>query len=164
MCAGTIFRCYVCSHRAVPSISYPFLTTSLPSEIFTSAIIFGLFGALVGIIYAKTVLKLKGLVHDFFHAPHDDHDHEKEEHVKDDAGLDQEKTPLIVKSKAAEEKNNEAKANQPEPPVHKKVMESLHKFVCCVIPYEPHRAAAAGVVAGILSGGIGILFPQGKTV
>lgn len=45
---------------------YPFLNESLPSEIFTSAIIFGLFGGAVGILYAKAVMNLKHNIHEMF--------------------------------------------------------------------------------------------------
>lgn len=45
---------------------YPFLNETLPSEIFTSAIIFGLFGGAVGIMYAKSVMKLKHNIHEMF--------------------------------------------------------------------------------------------------
>ena len=47
--------------------NYPFLTDSLPSTIFWHAIIFGIYGAAVGIGYAKAVLKLKDWVHGIFH-------------------------------------------------------------------------------------------------
>jgi H+/Cl- antiporter ClcA len=47
--------------------SYPFLTATLPSEIFTSAIVYGLWGAAMGIVYAVGCKKLKGLVHELFH-------------------------------------------------------------------------------------------------
>ena len=125
----------------------------MPSEIFTSAVLFGLFGALVGIFYATTVLKLKGLVHDFFHAPHDDH-HDKGGHGKEQDVAAAEKTPLISKE--------ETKDPKPplQPPLHKKMAAGLHKYICCVIPYEPHRALAAGIVAGATAGGIGMFFPQ----
>lgn len=138
--------------------SYPFLTTSLPSEIFTSAIFFGLFGALVGIFYAKTVLKLKGLVHDFFHAPHDGH-LEKTDPVKEEVSPAAEETPLI--SKGATENGDGTKSKTPaEPALPQKIAKRFQKYICCVIPYEPHRALAAGIVAGAMAGGIGMFFPQ----
>lgn len=135
--------------------SYPFLTTSLPSEIFSSAILFGLFGALLGIFYAKTVLKLKGLVHDWFHAPHEDHGDKHDDAL---AKEPQETTPLVAK--VVEPETVKTPENATEPPFHKKIIKRVHKWFCCVIPYEPHRALVSGVVAGAISGGIGMLFPQ----
>lgn len=137
--------------------SYPFLSTSLPSEIFSSAIIFGLFGAAVGTIYAKTVLQLKGWVHDFFHAPHDDHHDTKEDHGKGEEAQSAEKTPLIAKPDAALDeklKDNDA------PSLGHKISKGFERYLCCVIPYEPHRALAAGVVAGAMAGVIGMFFPH----
>lgn len=52
---------------------YPFLNESLPSEIFTSAIVFGLFGGGVGMIYTKVVLYLKHRVHEMSHGVDTDH-------------------------------------------------------------------------------------------
>jgi hypothetical protein len=128
--------------------------------------LFGLFGALVGTFYATTVLKLKGWVHDFFHAPHDDHhekgEHGDGEHAKEGHGPDAEKTPLIPKGDAAKETAGKSKLN-PEPPLHQRLSKKVQKYICCVIPYEPHRALVAGVVAGGMAGGIGMFFPQVST-
>ncbi|CAB9510153.1 chloride channel [Seminavis robusta] len=143
--------------------NYPFLTTSLPSEIFSSAIVFGLFGAFVGTIYARSVLKLKGLVHDFFHEHHDDHGNAAhDEHTfnqPDGKGNSvphhDEKTPLM--------NGNTVKTTKSAPPtlaLHRRIAEKAQKYFCCVIPHEPTRAAAAGVVAGAMVGVICMFVPH----
>jgi H+/Cl- antiporter ClcA len=137
--------------------SYPFLTASLPSEIFTSAVFYGFFGAAVGIIYAKGVVVLKTLVHDLFHATHDDHDDasvEPAHSVGADVGDLSEVIPLVGKNKAG--KANAAASKSPNPGV----MTSLRKYLCCVIPSEPNRAAVAGTLAGAIVGIIGIYVPH----
>lgn len=45
---------------------YPFLNTTLPSSIFHNAIVFGVFGGVIGIVYAKAVLVIKAKAHDTF--------------------------------------------------------------------------------------------------
>lgn len=132
------------------------MTTTLPSEIFTSAIVFGLFGAALGTFYARIVLFLKGLVHDFFHAPHDEHDGDGGRNGEA-AATPEESTPLVAK-----ELSGEATKKQPPPgpPLHERIMRSLRKYVCCIIPHEPSRAAAAGAVSGALVGIICIFIPH----
>ena len=46
---------------------YPFLTNTLPSVIFSNAIIIGIVGGGLGVVYAKGVMNIKGYVHDMFH-------------------------------------------------------------------------------------------------
>jgi hypothetical protein len=45
-------------------------------------------------------------------------------------------------------------------PFHLRIVESVKKCACCVIPHEPTRAAVAGVVAGGLCGLVGMFFPH----
>lgn len=130
--------------------SYPFLSPNLPSNIFGNAIVYGLFGAMIGIIYTKVVLKGKAVVHDLFHASHD-----KEESKNATlSGLLPEKTPLIVTPQ-------DAKGNVGNGASHRvaSMRAQAQKLFCCVIPQEKYRAAAAGVVAGIVVGVIGMFVP-----
>ena len=131
---------------------YPFLTSTLPSEIFTNAMFYGLYGAAIGIIYAWSCLKLKAFVHDLFHAPHhhDDHDHiEKEDEATDEDGHFHENIPLVAKK-------HKKKALVPKPTL----AEKIKAFGCIFIKEEPYRAALAGTVAGALVGIISIFVPH----
>lgn len=159
--------CY-CTHREILclEISYPFLTTSLPSEIFTSAVVFGIFGALVGTLYLKTVLQLKHWVHDIFHV-HDDHgetdegsaDAEKRASVEihDTEG---EVTPLLVIANIKNKKRVSQASPPAEPRFHERIAKFVQHYFCCVIPHEPSRAAASGVIAGGLVGVICMFVPH----
>jgi len=123
--------------------------------------VFGLFGALVGTLYAKGVLQLKDLVHGFFHAPHDSHGEEGDTNDNpqtEDSTPGPEETPLLAKTNAANMKH--FKAAPAELPLHKKILAAAKTSFCCVIPYEPYRAAASGVVAGALCGVIGMFLPH----
>lgn len=133
---------------------YPFLTATLPSAIFTGAIVYGFFGAAVGVIYAKSCKALKGWVHDLFHAPHDDHAHDHgSSHDDDDEGSEEEDVgenkPLIGQKKPREPTSKQ-----------KGVVACLKSYFCLVIPHEPTRAAVSGVVAGAMVGFIGLFLPH----
>lgn len=138
---------------------YPFLTATLPSEIFSSAIVFGLFGALVGVWYANGVKKLKGLVHDWFHKPHnhDDHesafDHKTQEasHEVDGLGCG-EKKPLLGHT---EQQNSIINKRQ-----EVGLITRWKYRLRCVIPNEVYRSAVAGSLAGAIVGVIGMFVPH----
>jgi len=138
---------------------YPFLTATLPSEIFTSAIAYGFFGAFVGVCYAQGCKKLKGLVHDWFHAPHDHDgpepspgDKQSQFESNEDGGMG-EKKPLLGHKLLEIEKSSVS--DQAVGPAHR-----LKGCFCLVIAHEPYRAAAAGALAGALVGVIGIFVPH----
>lgn len=57
---------------------YPFLNETLPNDIYWVVIMYGFVGSIIGVIYAKGLLFLKHWVHDWFHAPHDDHHNHKD--------------------------------------------------------------------------------------
>ncbi len=132
---------------------YPFLSESLPSNIFWVVIIYGIVGSFVGVIYAEGLLWLKHWVHDWFHAPHDDHhdDHDLKLEPHHNVG---ESMPLVVGS------------GNGMTHMHSKPKES-----CCTwmqkgvqrffgIEHEPTRAAVAGVLAGIIVGFNCMLLPH----
>ena len=123
--------------------SYPFLTSTLPSSIFTHAIVYGLFGAAVGILYAIAVIKLKTNVHDWFHASHDHHDPVPEKEAVEVLKGD-EMSPLL----GAPRKRTDSFT-----PV-------FERLSFCVIKHEPYRAAVAGMCAGAIAGTIGIFVPH----
>ena len=140
---------------------YPFLTSSLPSEIFTSAVVYGFYGAAIGIIYVKVVKKCKTWVHDWFHKPKEDpteafpnfsHPSEVE---NDEFG-----------ENAALLSSVDSGVAKPPPVVRKtaysvdSLLSTLKKYICFVIPDEPSRAAVAGCLAGALVGAIGIFVPH----
>jgi len=146
----------MCSHNDVTGYySYPFLTTSLPSSIFTSAIVYGIYGCLIGIVYTHGTKFLKLWVHDWFHAPHDDHHghgHAEPEHHEKDLAVGDgsaESIPLVAKKKKIIAKRQ---------PVT--LTGCLKAYFCLVIRDEAKRAAVAGIVAGALVGVVGIFLPH----
>ena len=129
---------------------YPFLNSSLPSEIFTNAIFYGLFGAGLGIFYIKVVLYLKHFVHDMFHEHHDDHDDDvHEEHPRSDLKPEEE-VPLV-------NQHSDFKTKMQQPPSAMKRLKSLISFV---IPHEPTRAGISGALAGLAVGVTGMFIPH----
>ena len=123
--------------------TYPFITSSLPSHIFYIAVIYGAVGCIVGLMYSEGVLWLKHWVHEWFHVHHDDHDHE--DHGDENAHSHGEIEPLVGESK----------------PAIKKKKFSLSACIGNIfgIPYEPYRAAVAGVLVGIITGVICMYLP-----
>jgi H+/Cl- antiporter ClcA len=147
---------------------YPFLTDTLPSSIFWHAVIFGLYGAFVGIGYAKIVLKLKGWVHDIFHGHGDEHESSRADKaekealpetpstiytsVDEESGLHQESTPLVGKTSQS--------ASQSDQGVLEGLGDLTKRLLSFNIAYEPRRAAVSGAVAGFLVGVTGMFLPH----
>jgi H+/Cl- antiporter ClcA len=140
--------------------SYPFLTTALPSSIFSSAVIYGLYGCVVGIGYSHGSKLLKVWVHDWFHEPHDDHGHDDEDdddqHHHDGKEIEvgngsAEYSPLVSQKFKKTGKKRQAKAS---------CVGCLKAYFCPVIPDEGMRAAVAGVLAGAICGVVGIFVPH----
>lgn len=139
--------------------NYPFLSATLPSHVFTTAIIYGLLGSCLGITYAESVLYLKNFVHDLFKT-HSHHHHDKKEgdddHYNDGEetersnghigiGYGEETIPLVVHYDA------KFKAQSTEG-----IFERFGSFSRNVfsfgIRHEPTRAAVAGTLAGLVVG------------
>jgi len=138
--------------------NYPFLTATLPSHIFTTAIVYGLVGSGIGIVYAEVVMFLKHLVHDLFHAPHG-HDHEEEEGDSEEEADKKkkqvseghqngtgEKIPLVVHTDA---KHYEAHRSED---IFERIGAVTKKILSCQIKHEPTRAAVSGTLAGLVVG------------
>jgi H+/Cl- antiporter ClcA len=147
--------------------NYPFLTTTLPSRIFTTAIIYGVLGCGLGITYAEGVMYVKRVVHNFFHYHHHNHHHEKKE--KDDARADggdeaernnghehaltargEEAIPLVVHS--------DLKAHRTDD-FFQRFGSNFNKVFSFGIKHEPTRAAVTGTVAGFIVGVICMFVP-----
>jgi H+/Cl- antiporter ClcA len=128
--------------------SYPFLSASLPSEIFTSAIVYGMYGALVGLLYGKGALLFKGYVHEFFQAPS-----KHIQHITDFSSSKGEETPLMVSSR---KKRKKRRPPTPQPTWRERVF----GFGCIFIKDEKTRAGLAGFVAGALVGLVGMYLPH----
>lgn len=140
---------------------YPFLNSSLPSSIFTCAIFYGLYGLVVGVLYAKGAKICKNAVHDWFHVPHSE---ENDVIDNDDAAVSTvpTSTDLSIDRGSAESmplishKSKKKRKHREKP----SLMKCLKMYFCLVIRDEPKRAAAAGAVAGALVGIIAILLPH----
>jgi H+/Cl- antiporter ClcA len=136
--------------------SYPFLSSSLPSSIFTCAIVYGLYGCAVGVLYTHATKFIKGWVHDWFHVPQNENqdnapDGGKNDHttrITADVGSTDESAPLISKK---------TKRNLREKP---SIWKCCKSYCCHVIPNEAKRAAVAGIIAGAAVGVIGIFVPH----
>jgi len=114
--------------------TYPFLTDTLPFHIFFLAIIFGLLGSVVGVLYARVCLYLKTGVHEWFHEPH---------HPQSNGASNEEKISLV---------GNPGLVALPT--------SLLKTFSRCYIKGEPRRAAIAGALAGFIVGIICMLLPH----
>lgn len=128
---------------------YPFLSDTLPNNIFPIVIVYGIVGSIVGVMYAEGLLWLKHWVHDWFHAPHDDHnDHNGTyEYLngKDNTKLydkDPDHFPLLKKKDGC----------------CTWMQKGVQRFFG--IKHEPTRAAVAGVLAGALVGLNCMLLPH----
>lgn len=124
--------------------SYPFLTTTLPSSIFSSAIVYGFYGCLIGTLYVHGTKTFKMLIHDLFHAPHND------SADQEDSGIDDEtddKNHIMV---------NKVTKTMTQPTL----LGCLRAYFCVVIPNEPKRAMVAGIIAGAVVGVVGIFIPH----
>lgn len=118
---------------------YPFLTASLPSSIFSNAIIFGLYGCLVGMFYLAVVKYLKKSVHSWFHqSKHADQRSEQKHQYNTN------ETNALLGSNRLNQNNSKGR----------------HRRRCLEISNEPSRAALAGAIVGFMVGVIGIFFPH----
>uniref|UniRef100_A0A7S3VCX7 Chloride channel protein n=1 Tax=Chaetoceros debilis TaxID=122233 RepID=A0A7S3VCX7_9STRA len=148
--------------------NYPFMTNTLPSNIVYTALVYGLFGTLVGILYADGVKGLKTWMHDWFHVPHDDHNDEEhaEEYFDDDGQMhgEGEHARLVQKGGGDYYPNENRMPSRQHFPVAKRVG-CWKRFTTFLghtfgIAHEPTRAAVAGVLAGIFTGIICMLLPH----
>eukprot|EP00588_Corethron_pennatum_P031724 CAMPEP_0194348544 /NCGR_PEP_ID=MMETSP0171-20130528/106589_1 /TAXON_ID=218684 /ORGANISM="Corethron pennatum, Strain L29A3" /LENGTH=881 /DNA_ID=CAMNT_0039115895 /DNA_START=100 /DNA_END=2746 /DNA_ORIENTATION=- len=114
--------------------SYPFLNDTLPFHIFFLAIIFGLVGSFVGVVYARVCLYLKTGVHDWFHEPH---------HHQSNGASNEENMPLVGNPGAVASSTS-----------------ILKSFSQCYIKGEPLRATIAGALAGFIVGIICMFLPH----
>lgn len=116
---------------------YPFLNQTLPSSIFHDAIVFGLFGGAVGILYTKVVLVLKKWVHSFL----------KCEEVASPRNRDviDEISPLLAGSDSETE------------PIEGDVKLGRISFG---LMHEPTRAATVGMIVGTVVGITCIFVPH----
>ena len=141
---------------------YPFLTTSLPSSIFSDAIVYGLYGSFVGILYAHGTKYIKGCVNSWFSAPHSkDHgrnDHDLSSGKDKNTGKDitvgngsAETVPLISVTK---------KTFVFKPQSRRTLLGCVKACFCLAIPNKAHRATVAGIVAGSMVGVVGIFVPH----
>ena len=138
--------------------NYPWLADSLPSHLFYIAVIYGLYGAAIGVAYAEGVKKLKTWTHDWFHH-HDDHhgngggssgiatDPTHPLHT----GGEESKGLLSGKTKAHSKKSKKKDTG----------LASLWKKISSLgIKNEATRAGVIGVLAGALTGIICMFVPH----
>jgi len=136
---------------------YPFLAPELPSAVYGSAVVYGLFGAGVGTLYAMGALRLKVWVHDWFHAKPvntPDGDDARHEAMMDGTVVN-EQAPLLPS-----QKSKKRVPSVPQRPLARSFSESISELGCCAFRNEPIRAAAAGALAGAVVGIIGLVVPH----
>jgi Voltage gated chloride channel len=138
--------------------NYPMLEETLPSTIFGNAIVYGLYGCGIGILYVEIVKYMKASVHSWFHA-HVENELETLAHTTTltndgNSKVLSEATPLIQggdpKGYAPEATKGSVTNSEP----------ALNRLFCCFINDEPTRAAVAGMLAGAIVGIIGIFVPH----
>ena len=112
---------------------YPFLSQSLPSHVFYIAILYGLLGAVVGIIYCRGSFKFKHDVHDLFHDNHGENHHESNEFKE-------------YKFHGSHTKHEKASCSE-------KIVDHLHQVEWC-------RRMVIGSLAGFVVGMIAMFFPH----
>ena len=133
--------------------NYPWLASSLPSKIFYIAILYGLVGSVIGIIYADGVKKIKTWVHDLFHY-HEHHDEHHEDHHDGPPYTKMGETvPLVGKAGLVI-----------QPPKEKDHMQKttafFHNITHFTIKNEPLRAAIVGALGGAATGLICMFLPH----
>lgn len=138
---------------------YPFLTETLPSHVFTSAIVYGLFGSGIGIGYAKGVLRLKHFVHDMFSPRiHNQHSQDKTG-MRENKELNmQSLRTLTTEIFEDEETTPLVKRHRQEHPMDSVIFsestsERVKRALSFGIADQATRAAVAGTLAGF---GVGI--------
>lgn len=132
--------------------SYPFLTATLPSSIFTSSLVYGVFGCGIGILYSQATKFLKDFVHVWFHAPQEDY-----------FGKGTEAKPMRDLSvRGGSEESEPLVKTIPKSRIQDKasLWKCLKSYICLSIRDEPKRAAIAGIVAGMIVGVVGIFLPH----
>mmetsp|Transcript_6609 Transcript_6609/g.13864 ORF Transcript_6609/g.13864 Transcript_6609/m.13864 type:complete len:1095 (-) Transcript_6609:70-3354(-) len=129
--------------------NYPFLTASLPSHIFYIAILYGLVGSVLGIIYAEGVKFIKTWTHDWFHY----HDHGHDDHGHEDDHKGEETVPLVGKADVVMHV-------PPKPSMGQRIKDCFCGITSLYIKHEPTRAAVVGVLAGGLTGLICMFLPH----
>lgn len=142
--------------------NYPFLTASLPSHIFTTAIIYGLVGSVIGVIYAEGVMFLKHWVHDLFnthaHPTHEESDENHGDATEHDAGKQQqskngaqngELIPLVVHTASKHDGMFDPHENES---FFERIGFLSKNILSFGIKHEPTRAAVAGTLAGLIVG------------
>jgi hypothetical protein len=122
---------------------YPFLQNELPSSIFYIAVVYGLVGTVVGIIYADGCKYFKSLVHELFHV----RTQIENEDYETSFDVDESKSLLI---------HDEI--------THKRIS-LLHKFLPSLndrlgIRHEPTRAGVSGAIVGVSVGMICMFLPH----
>ena len=141
--------------------NYPWLADSLPSHLFYIAVIYGLYGAAIGVAYAEGVKKLKTWTHDWFHH-HDDH----HGHGGGSSGVITDPThPLHADGVNGEESkgllSGKTKAQSKKSKKKDSDITSFWKKISSLgIENEATRAAVIGVLAGALTGIICMFVPH----
>lgn len=132
---------------------YPWLDATLPSSIFTYAIVYGIYGCCVGTLYVYLAKICKSLVHSGFHdVVATSMDKVRIPHPSDDRRISlhntEESTPLVP-SKST---NDDVRM----PSLWNRAHFMMHKC----LEQKSIRAALTGAVAGGLCGAIGIFLPH----
>lgn len=146
---------------------YPFLSNTLPSHVFYIAICYGLVGSAMGVCYVEGVLKLKKIVHDWFHV-HDDAETEAQNDTSflgngvtvDDGSSLEERKSLMYPDATRMTQTHRMEKNLKSKGLLPKIQLFSRRMLSMGIRHEPSRAAVAGSLAGFLTGVIGMFIPH----
>jgi len=136
---------------------YPFLAETLPSSIFYTAVVYGVVGTVVGVLYSDGCLFCKNWVHDWFHVHHDD-DHHDDHHHGEQHGDDEHETSALMGGGTAKEMLDIAIAHKKKPGCLASTWRGITNFIG--IEHEPTRAGVAGVLVGVVVGLICMFLPH----
>jgi H+/Cl- antiporter ClcA len=130
---------------------YPFLSFTLPSSIFFNAIIYGLYGSFIGVLYTIGMKYVKTSVHEWFNPPHP---------LASDNSVYAATTVSVPVNHEATSLMGGKFETYSIVRRSTTVSSILHKVFCVAIPYKPYRAALTGAIAGASVGVIGLFLPH----
>lgn len=129
---------------------YPIFTDILPNHVFYVAILYGLLGGALGMLYAKGCLKIRMSIYDLFRF----RDHSEENIVEDKSNSE---TFSLEYEHGSEDSTH---LNEKESIAKSEKKSLVDKISSFSMKNEPLRASLIGIVAGAVVGVICMFYPQ----